>query len=243
MGDSVTEQIVDDFLSRQTLPTGPEFPCPYLPGLQASSRAFMAHELHPEIYEALLNRGFRRSGNIFYQPHCASCRECVQIRVPTERFTASRSQRRVRATNQDVRATVGRPHLTQEKWRLYAEYLKHQHDGSMSDQYEDLFNFLYRSPVHTIEICYTVADTLVGVSIADQSNNALSTVYMFFDARRAERSLGTFSVLWEIDYCRRSNIPYYYLGFYIKDCGKMNYKANFRPYQLLTPDFEWVECD
>jgi arginine-tRNA-protein transferase len=164
----------------------------------------------------------------------------VQLRLGIEEFAPSRSQRRVWRANNDVTGRVGSPDLTSEKWQLYRRYLAHQHDGTMSDNYEDLYNFLYRSPVHTIEVCYELSGRLIGVSLADQSRHSLSSVYMYFDPDHAGRSLGTFSMLWEIDYCRRMIIPYYYLGFYVRNCGKMSYKANFRPHQLLAPDHRWI---
>ena len=122
----------------------------------------------------------------------------------------------------------------------HARYLRYQHDGTMSDDFDDLYRFLYCSPVATIEIEYFLQDRLLGVSIADQSSEALSSVYMYFDPDFARRSLGVYSVLREIDYCRETGRPYYYLGFYVKNCSKMDYKARFRPYEMLNADYEWV---
>lgn len=241
MSNPMAQHIVDDLLRSAILPLGPECDCPYLPGRKARNQGFIADQIDPQIYAALLDRGFRRSATMFYQPRCRDCRECRQTRVPVSSFTASRSQRRVWRHNQDLEVTVGAPQLTQEKWELYARYLRDQHDGAMSDTWEDLYQFLYHSPLNTIEFCYHLGHTLVGVSIADSAPQALSSVYMYFDPPYAARSLGTYSVLWEIDYCRRQSLPYYYLGFYVEDCSKMAYKGRFLPQQRLSPDFEWID--
>jgi arginine-tRNA-protein transferase len=37
-------------------------------------------------------------------------------------------------------------------------------------------------------------------------------------------------------------MPYAYLGYWIKDSHKMNYKVNFKPYELLV-DGEWMKPD
>ncbi len=243
MSNPATQQVVDDFLKTGAIPLGPEFDCPYLIGRRARQRCFIADEIDPEIYQALMDRRFRRSGNMFYQPSCRGCTECRPLRVPVADFRPSKSQRRIRHLNRDITTEIQEPKLTEQKWRIYSSYLQYQHDGTMSDEYKDLHNFLYTSPVKTIEIDYYLNDRLVGVSIADRSRETLSSVYMYFDPAFAHRSLGTYSVLWEIDYCRKSGILYYYLGFYVKNCNKMSYKAGFHPHQLLSCDNQWLRVN
>lgn len=243
MNSAATRPGVDEFIRVDAIPHGPEFPCPYLQSRTARYRCFVADDVSPASYRALLDRRFRRSGRIFYQPDCPGCAECKQLRVLVADFKPSRSQRRIQRLNADLVIRVGKPQLTPEKWRLYARYLELRHDGTMSDKREDLHDFLFQSPVDSIEIDYFLQDRLVGVSIADRTSEMLSSVYMYFDPSHARRSLGTFSALWEIDYCRRSHIPYYYFGFYIRNCSKMSYKAGFRPCEVLTSDYQWVRID
>ena len=69
----------------------------------------------------------------------------------------------------------------------------------------------------TLEFEYRLADRLVAVSIADVCSRSLSSVYAYYDPEFSERGLGTFSALWEILSCRRKGIPYYYIGFCIRD--------------------------
>ena len=83
-------------------------------------------------------------------------------------------------------------------------------------------------------------ERLIGVGLADRCPGGLSSVYMYFDPAFAGRSLGTFSVLWEIEYCRRENLPYDYLGYYVAGCQKMAYKARFRPNEMLVGENRWV---
>ena len=221
------------------LPEGPAYPCPYLPGREARNRAFLAERFDPLWYRLLMDRGFRRSGTLFYQPACQGCNQCKAIRVPVARFNPSRSQRRVSRKNLDLTVTVGPPVFSTEKHDLYVRYLARQHDDSMGQGQDDARGFLYESPVETLEFCYRLRHKLVAVGIADISEKALSSVYLMFDPDQAWRSPGTYSILWEIAWCRRRQIPYYYLGFYVRDCRKMNYKARFRPCELLGDDGQW----
>ena len=64
-------------------------------------------------------------------------------------------------------------------------------------------------------------------------------VYSFFDPDMPQRSLGTYMILETIDAARRLDLPYVYLGYWIKGSAKMDYKTRFTPQEVLTPD-GWV---
>lgn len=217
-----------------------ETPCPYLPGLQSRSEAYFVEELGGTMYERLLARGFRRSGRIVYRPRCRGCRQCCSVRIPVEQFTPTRSLRRVWRRNADVRTSVTDSVATDEKFELFHRYLEAQHDEAMARSYEAFCEFLYDSPIETYEFQYRVGERLIGVGLTDRCPGGLSSVYMYFDPAFSGRSLGTFSVLWEVEYCRRENLPYYYLGYYVAGCQKMEYKSRFRPNEMLVGDNRWV---
>lgn len=63
-------------------------------------------------------------------------------------------------------------------------------------------------------------------------------MYHFFEPREAKRSIGVYSVLVEIELCRAKGLPWYYLGFWVKGCGTMEYKTDYGPYELLI-DGKW----
>lgn len=217
--------------------------CPYLEGRRAVDVFSHVQSVSPEDYELLMNHGFRRSGRLIYRPVCTGCRECIALRVPSDRFSPSRSQRRAVRRNADVTMSIGDPASTDEKWRLYAAYLDYQHDGKMSGDREDFERFLYDSPTRTIELEFRVESRLVGVSIVDECPNCWSSVYFYFDPAEARRSLGVFSAVREIETCREIGLPFWYAGFYIRDCDRMNYKAAYRPHELLGADGEWQPGD
>ena len=217
-----------------------ETPCPYLPGRLARSEVYRADKLDASLYETLLARGFRRTGRMVYRPRCRGCSECRQLRVQVKNFIPTRSMRRVWRRNADMQVATGRPVVTDEKFDLYCRYLDGQHDSLMSRTPEAFREFLFDSPMTTYEFDYRIDGRLVGVSIADQCVAGLSSVYMFFDPSESKRSLGTYSVLWEIEHCRRQGLPFYYLGFYVAGAATMNYKSRFRPFELLVSDERWV---
>jgi arginyl-tRNA--protein-N-Asp/Glu arginylyltransferase len=196
------------------------------------------------MYDAFMDAGFRRAGQMVYQPVCAGCRECIPIRVPVDRFQPDKSQRRCARRNADLFVSVAQPELTDEKLDLYRRYLTqwHAQPGKPAEEIdrEALESFLYRSPVKTLEFCYRSADQrLIAVGIADVSPQVLSSVYFYFDPSESARSLGTFGALYELAWARAHGIQHYYLGFWIRNCATMNYKARYKPAELLDTDGMW----
>lgn len=227
------------------LPCTPARPCPYLDDRLAREQGFAADSLPADLYGLLLDRGFRRSGIFFYRPRCDSCDACVPIRIPVADFRPSRSQRRVRRRNRDLRQTVraAEPPVDDAVFAVYCRYLDYQHPGSpQSASLEELEAFLYEPTVDSLEIRYELEHEIVGVSIVDVlpresappgQTPYMSSVYHFFNPEFAGRSPGVYSVLAEVDRCRQGRIPYYYLGYWVGGARTMEYKTAYRPHEFL----------
>jgi leucyl-tRNA---protein transferase len=236
---------VEMLLGPEAIPLGRyAHACSYLPFREASQDSWLSWRLAPDAYKALMDRGLRRSGYLIYDNVCAHCKLCVPMRVPTDRFKPSKSQRRVLRRNAGIQSVVQEPRLTIEKHELYCRYLDSQHQGSaQSSELESMREFLYSSCVATVEVEYRTDDgRLVGVSICDVGRNYMSSVYHFFDPAESRRSIGVYSILNEINLCRDKGIPHYYLGYWIKGCATMDYKAQYRPHELLI-NGNWTQPD
>ncbi|UCG16175.1 MAG: arginyltransferase [Phycisphaerales bacterium] len=232
--------LVDRLMEQHPLPEGADHACPYLKGRTARSEGFQVNTIEPSIYAAFMDRGFRRSGRVIYRPACPGCKACTPIRIPVRSFSQSRSMRRVWRRNLDLRVEIGPPEPTDDKLDIYARYLEHQHDGTMTGSRDEFHEFLYDSAVDSLEFRYLLGRRIIGVSLADRCPRLLSSVYMYFDPDYRRRSLGTYSLLWEIRYAADTGLDYYYLGYYVAGCPKMSYKADFKPHELLQPDGTWA---
>jgi arginyl-tRNA--protein-N-Asp/Glu arginylyltransferase len=230
-------------LARIELPVLPPRPCPYLPGRAMRVRAFMARAMLPSDYQALMDRGFRRTGTMVYAPACEACSACIPLRVPVAAFTPSKSQRRVLRRNQDITVTVRRPEADDTTYALYRRYLAHQHPGGEQDSDRGSFRESFvESCVDTYQIDYSLAGSLVAFSIVDACDTSLSAVYHAFDPDHARRSLGVHSALTEIALAQRMGIPHYYLGYWIAQSPAMAYKADYRPHEVLVSG-RWVRAE
>jgi arginine-tRNA-protein transferase len=218
----------------------PEHPCPYFPDRRATLRAFARDRLEPADYEAFMDAGFRRSGTIFYQPICSGCRLCLPIRVPVDQFHPSKSQRRCARRNQDLEIQIQSPAPTLDKFELYRHYLAQWHHSAEPPTWKEFTAFLYDSPVDSIEMTYhDPAGQLIAVGLCDVGPTILSSLYFYFDPDHASRSLGVFGALTEIELARRHGLRWYYLGYWVNGCASMQYKADYRPHEILHPDGLW----
>lgn len=214
--------------------------CPYLPDRRWVTQSFQIGRLRESIYEGLLGQGWRRSGFAFYRNQCPGCDLCIPIRVPVQRFEASKSQRRVLRRNHDVTVSRGPLDSAPEVLELYRRYHAERHGPSPELSGDSFRHFLGSSPIRSELVRYHVGERLLGLGWVDLLSQGLSTVYFAFDPTESRRSLGTFSILTEIEIAAGLGKQWYYLGFYVPGSPKMAYKANFRPHQLLV-DGRWQE--
>lgn len=216
-------------------------PCPYLPEREATLQGFLANQVDPHLYRQLMDLGFRRSGRFFYQNVCRACSECVPLRVRVDSFQPSKSQRRCVRRNTDLCLTVGTPELTVEKYDLYCRYLVEKHGDSSEKNMGAVRDFLYNPVVDSVEFCYRDRQgRLVAVGLCDVFEDALSSVYCYYEPAERRRGLGTYAALEELGYARKHALAYYYLGFHVRECPAMAYKASFRPHELLGTGCNWV---
>jgi arginine-tRNA-protein transferase len=196
--------------------------------------------MNAELYSLLIGKGFRRSGEFVYRPHCNGCNACVPARINVARFRPNRNQRRCLKRNADLTTRLVTARYSEEYFALYQRYLNTRHnDGSMANpQPEDFSNFLLNHWQSTLFIESRLQGELLAVAVVDFLRTGPSAVYTFFEPAEARRSLGTFAVLQQIWLARLYQQPHVYLGYWIRDHQKMDYKRHFTGLELYQNE-QW----
>ena len=222
--------------------TTPAHDCSYLSDKQAITLfADPLAKINTDLYSALSSVGFRRSGSHIYRPHCQSCNACIPVRIPVSTFEMKRRFRRILRRNVDIKVKTVEPELTEEYFDLYERYINARHaDGDMFPASRDQFqSFLVDGRAEACFIEFRTSGRLLAVAVADELNDGLSAIYSFFDPGEEERAPGVLAILELINTAKFRDLDYLYLGYWIKQCKKMNYKLDYRPIEIFVNN-RWV---
>ena len=213
--------------------------CGYWPKRQARDLVLDPRDPRlPDWYPLALGWGFRRSGDIVYRPHCASCRACTPVRIPVDAFAPNRSQRKNLRRNADVLMRICPAERTEEHLELYRRYLSTRHAGGGMDGHggTEFDQFLVGRWSRTRFLEFrtdTPEHRLLAVAVTDMTPDALSAVYTFYDPAEADRGLGTYAILRQLQWAADEGRAHLYLGYWIAGHAKMDYKRRFRPLEAF----------
>ncbi|MDA0207326.1 MAG: arginyltransferase [Acidobacteria bacterium] len=213
--------------------------CSYLPEQSASLEYRIVQNVTAKEYERLLERGYRRFGRQLFRPQCLACSRCVSVRFCASEFTPNAGLRRVLKRNRHIEVRHGRATMSPRHLELYGRYHDFMAENrgwtldaiSGADYYE---SFLAGGDQFGSEWLYYDGGELVGVALMDETPNAISLVYFFYEPAWRAFSPGTFSILVQLNYARERGKAYAYPGYWIAENSSMAYKDRFRPFEILA---------
>jgi arginine-tRNA-protein transferase len=234
----------------------PPRPCSYLGDRDAQLEIRVMDNVTVQELEALLSRGWRRFGPVYFRPACIGCGECVTLRIDAAAFAPSKSQRRAARNAARLKRVVGVPVVDDERLALYHRWHEQREkargwEPSELDPERYAIDFAFPHPAAR-EVAFRDpddGDRLVGLGIFDETMRSLSAVYFFWDPERAPASLGVANVVALVDDARAKKLPHVYLGYRVLGCPSLVYKSKYMPHELLTgrPAFgeppEWSRVD
>lgn len=218
--------------------------CPYLEGkIARRPMRLPTRRLRPGELDQRLEAGDRRAGPLFYSQACPACRACEPLRIDTAAFEATRAQRRAWSRGQRALSMSLGPLVVDEA--RVSLFDRHQslrglkrpsRDGiERALSAEEYHAFLVERAVESFEVRYFLGDRLVGVAITDRGAEAWSAVYTYYEpelpAPHRSLSVGTFSILAQLELARRAGVRWLYLGLAIEDNGHMRYKLEYLPHE------------
>jgi len=212
-----------------------ERPCEYIPERMWRFEYFFAEEVSAAELEFLLERGWRKFGIYYFAPSCDGCSSCIPIRIPVKEFVPAKGQRRIARKAGQVEVRFGPLDYRDDVYDVYRDHSMNRF-GKCSEKADFISTFYARS-CPSLQSEYYLEGELVGCGFLDVSSRSLSSVYFVFKTSVEGLRLGTFSVMREIEHAASLGLDYYYLGYYIEECGRMSYKNGFRP----NEKYDWEE--
>jgi arginine-tRNA-protein transferase len=216
-------------------------PCSYLPEVAASLEHRVMLDVSPDEADALLCRGWRHFGPGWFRPACAGCQACLSTRIVVEAFVPSRSQRRAQRLARHLRVEIGRPSIDEARLALFHTWQRNRVEARGWEEAELTVQDYFMRFAFPTSVAREVAfydphndDRLVMVSICDETPQAWSALFCFYDPAYARVSPGVANILALVDIARAAARPYVYLGYCVLACPSLRYKAAFRPQELLV---------
>jgi leucyl-tRNA---protein transferase len=201
-------------------------------------------ECATDIYQAFLERGWRRFGLLHFRPVCGHCVKCESLRIPVCEFEPTKSMRKVYTKNKNTKITIERPSVSEEKIELYKKYHKERSDKKGWDfretgqkEYTDML--VSGGDEFAYEICYHIDGALAGVDYMDVGVDGVSAVYFIANPDFAKYSLGVFSLLIQIEFAKKLGLKYVYLGYGVRENKSLNYKYKYTPLEILEHPSEF----
>jgi arginine-tRNA-protein transferase len=212
--------------------------CSYLPNkLSKTEYKFVENCTLSEISN-FLEHGYRRFGKILFRPICKDCCECQSIKIDVKNFSFTKSKRRVLKKALYLKTHIQRPILSQEHMKLYDKYHLYMQEKKGWEYKKVTTTHYYNSFVegaddYAYEILYFDKEKLIGVDLIDIVDDAISSIYFYYDPDYSHYSLGKLSMYNQILIAKENKLKWIYLGYYVKECPSLSYKAEYAPYLTL----------
>lgn len=212
--------------------------CSYFDDKLSDIRYRYLYNCSSSQYQNMLERGWRRFGRMHFVPECKNCTKCVSMRIDVKNYKFSKSEKRVISKNIDTKLYIRPPSITKEHLTLYDNYHRFMNDKkswpySPIEASDYMKSYVEGKEEFSKEFLYVREDKLIGVALVDILPEAISAIYCFYDHKYSDLSIGKFSILAQIKIAKELNIPYIYLGYWIKDHFSMGYKEKYKPFEIL----------
>ncbi len=165
-------------------------------------------------------------------------------RYRLEDFVFTKSLRRVLKKNLDLKVLIRPFRPTRNKDSLYTAHL-HRRFQMEKPRYrltEKSFEQFQYSHIKVMELGVYDNRRLIAGSIFFVGRQSIVSSLGFWETDEVRRSLGTLTILLEIQYALRRKKKFYYLGNYIRQCPNYHYKTRFAGFELFDWDNNaWVD--
>ena len=202
---------------------------------------FMADSVPGVAMDMLWAQGFRHFGSYFFRyslqwdADTASHLTIQPLRLDARVFKPSKNQRRVLSRNQDVQWQIGPAEVSADVQALF-----HRHKSRFKNNIpSSIFDFISPDgpaeiPCPCLEFRAFVGDALIAVSYLSIGTDSTSGIYGLFDPDHSDRSLGTLTLLKEIEHTSSLGHTFYYPGYSTREPSAYDYKKRLAPLEYFV---------
>ena len=165
----------------------------------------------------------------------------MPLRIRLDRLKFSKSQRRVLRRNEDLKCEIGPIVITSETHDLFERHKLRFKTGVPNSIFDFISRDAAKSPTNGLELRVKLTGNLVAASFFDAGKTSLSSIYGIFDPSESSRSLGSFTMLKEIEYAAEQGISLYYHGYAYEGESYYDYKKRFSGIEVFDWKDSWTE--
>ncbi len=187
---------------------------------------------NPVLLDMLLADGWRHFGERFFRYNMAfhDDKACavIPLRIRLEGFSFTKSQRKTCSKNSRLFTHAFRPaQAGPDEHRLFEGHKQKFTHSAPASLYDFISHLPASVPCTSLECCVHDGGKLVAASFLDIGQHAVSSVYGMFDLGYARHSLGTYTMLLEIEHALFLGKDFYYHGYCYSTPSFYDYKKNF----------------
>jgi len=203
------------------------------------------NQIKQERLDAYLEKGFFRNANLMFRtqllPIDGKLNNVINIRIDLQNHhLPKRMSKLLRKNNKIFTITIGDICITPQKEALFAAHA-HRFKGFL---YKSLRHLLYgdqnMSVFDTREICVFDNEKLVAFSFFDIGKSSMASILGVFDESYGKYSLGTYTMLLEMQWALQHQYHYYYPGYIMDQSRDFEYKLKLGDVEYMHWDRGWL---
>ncbi len=196
-----------------------------------------------------LRRGWYRMGQSIFTTHFICFEQdvfpAIWIRLDAAAHTYTKSQRKLmRKNGAQFSSRIVDLELTDEVEQLYERYKKYFKGYIAFSLRDNLYDGGVDNAFDSKAIHIYDGDRLVGFSCFDLGQDSAASIVGIYDPDYHAPSIGYYTMLLEMEYCRANGIRYYYPGYVVPGYVRFDYKLRIGNVEYLDiATSEWRPID
>ena len=199
-------------------------------------------------YDQYLASGWFRGSVMLYKMDLLCIDErlfsVVNIRMNLEHYAPTARQRKVmRRVESRFTVTYGHAQPNANKEALYAQH-KARFKGFIHNTLSEYLSAGFQGTVFdTREVCVYDGDRLIAVSYFDLGDQSMASLLGLYDEAYGKYSLGTYTLLKEAEYGKRTGRKWFYPGYILDQQSDFDYKLKLGAMEHYTANKRWAKLE